>query len=519
MSDFYEIESFQAFSESHIWQINRDFYQQVGIEAWSKGMVPHHMTSNSMVGKTYAELILGLLTDVAAKGGAKDKVYILELGAGHGRLAFHILKHLERLTGLLDTDLPDYCMVVSDIVDQNLEFLIKHPQLQSYLEKGLLEVAYFDAIGSKEIHLQYADKTIRPKDLNQPLVAIGNYFFDSIPNDLFLIKDQEISACSISLSSKEDPKDMDPQTLLKNLQLTYQKTPLEKPFFEDAVSNEILAEYKNLLQDTHLFFPHKGIQCLNNLRAFSDKGLLLLSMDKGFHETHDLDQKKEPDIVTHGSFSLWVNYHALGRYCEKQGGKALFPSFSTFHLEIACLLFSEEAESYQYTNAAYQRFVNDYGPDDFNSLKKIGYNNVSKLMLIDLIALIRMGAYDSTFFVKLFPRLKQVSHSISTNQRNRLAQTIHQVWDLYFNINEPIDLAYELGGFFYDLGFYEEALQYFQYSINESGQKPDIYYNQVLCYFQLRKDVLFTQTLKEAKLAFPESTLFEHLDTLDLAAV
>ena len=67
MSEHYEIEAFTPFSESKIWQLNRDFYHERGISAWSEGVVPHQMTSNSRVGKTYAELIFGLLQDIAQK--------------------------------------------------------------------------------------------------------------------------------------------------------------------------------------------------------------------------------------------------------------------------------------------------------------------------------------------------------------------------------------------------------------------------------------------------------------------
>lgn len=73
----YELESFKPFSESLIWQLNRDFYQNTGIDAWSKGMLPHQLTSNSMVGKTYAELILGCLKDLAAKDNFRRRYTFL----------------------------------------------------------------------------------------------------------------------------------------------------------------------------------------------------------------------------------------------------------------------------------------------------------------------------------------------------------------------------------------------------------------------------------------------------------
>jgi hypothetical protein len=515
----YEIESFQPFSESLIWQLNRDFYQEIGIEAWSKGVVPHHMTSNSRVGRTYAGLIFAFLNDLANKGKTEETVYILELGAGHGRLAFHILKHLEKLVLATEIKLPPYCYILSDIVEDNLNFFYHHPQFQDYLKKGMLDVSYFDAFVSEEIFLRYAKIKIQPNDLNQPILAIGNYFFDSIPNDLFLIQDKIISACSVALHSNEDPKEMDTATLIKNIELVYDKKPIESPFYEELISNEILEEYKGTLVDTHIFFPKKSMQCLSKLKAFSKEGLMLISMDKGFHEMHDLEKHGEPDMITHGSFSLWVNYHALGAYCQKQGGKVLFPAFSTFHLDIGCLLFLDDQETYPKTNAAYEFFVNDFGPDDFFSIKKMAYDNISKLYIRELIALVRLSSYDSTFFMKILPRLKQVSHSITFNERKRLRETLLKIWKMYFNINEAHDLAYELGGVFYDLGFYSDALNHFQFSANLFGQKEDIYYNEVLCYYQLREDQLFVKTLHDAKQAFPDSTMFKKLESLDLEAI
>lgn len=515
----YKLEAFTPFSESLIWELNREYYQEAGMDAWQNQVVPHHLTSNAVVGKTYAELILGALKDIAAKGNTTDTVYILELGTGHGRLSFHILQQLEKAISLVAAKLPPYCYVVSDIVEDNLSFLNNHPQLQPYLEQGLLDVAYFDGMGSPELQLRHAKTSIKAGDLNQPLMAIGNYFFDTIPPDLFLIKNKQLSNFLVTLHAEDNPNKVDTAQLIEGLQLTYQKEPVDHPFYDDALSNEILEEYRTSLKETHLFFPKKSFDCLENLMTFSKEGLILLSLDKGFHELHDLENKEKPEIITHGSFSLWVNYHAMGQYCEKKGGKALFPAASTFHLELGCLLFLPDSTNYTHTNAAYQKFVNDFGPDDFHTLKKLAYKTISKLSLLDLLAFIRLSAYDSTFFVRVLPRLKQMAKRIDFNQRTRIIETIHKVWALYFNMKEPYDLAYELGGLLYDLGAHEEALVYFQQAIKFSGQKEEIYYNLILCHYQLRQDDAFRKTLIEAKKAFPESTKFAHLDTLDLNAV
>lgn len=514
----YEIEVSKPFSESLIWQLNRDYYQNEGIEAWRKGTVPHHLTSNSLVGKTYAELIFAFLKDLSAKGKTQEKVYILELGAGHGRLAFHILKHLERLTLQVGLNLPSYCYVLSDIVEDNLNFFDTHPQFQPYFDKGILDLSYFDAIQSNQILLRRSNLKISSKELTQPLLVIANYFFDSIPKDLFWINDKKIFECSVSLHTHEDPEGMSTVDLLKKIKTEYGYFPMIPPYYEEAVLNEMLEDYRELLADSYLFFPHKGLQCLENLQQLSQEGLMLISMDKGFHELEEIQDVDTPEIVVHGSVSFWVNFHSFGLYSQKQGGKTLFPAFSNFHLELASLFLLPDAEKYTETHAAYHRVVNEYGPDDFNGLKNFSYKNLAKMEMPDLIGLLRLGAYDSSLFVNILPRLKQIGTQMTSQERSRLRQTIHQTWNMYFCINEPNDLAFEMAGILYQLGLYEEALTYFQFSVDLFGYTADVYYNKALCYYQLRQDQLFLRTVKEAKLHFPLEN-FEHLDKLDLEAV
>ena len=377
--DQFEIESKTLFSESLIWKLNTDFYQEQGIGAWSKAVVPHHMTSNSSVGRTYAELIFAFLKDLAIKGVNQDEVvYILELGAGHGRLCFHIIKHLQNLISSLGIQIPKFCYVLSDIVEGNLSFFSSHDQLQGYFQEGILDIAYFDAINSSDLYLRKSKRKIRSKDLSQPLIAVANYFFDSIPNELFYIHNKTISECSISINSQEDPKKISTERLIKSMNLTYHKSISELPIYNEGILNEILKEYINFDSETYIFFPKKSMECLSTLEKFSKKGLVLLTMDKGFHELSNLKNKKEPELVTHGSFSFWVNYHAFSEYCLKRGGKVFFPKFSNFHLEIGCLLFLEDGDTYAQTDLAYNKVVNEFGPDDFNSIKQMAYFNVSK---------------------------------------------------------------------------------------------------------------------------------------------
>ena len=129
-----------------------------------------------------------------------------------------------------------------------------------------------------------------------------------------------------------------------------------------------------------------------------------------------------------------------------------------------------------------------------------------------------MGAYDSSVFFKFLPRLKIVAQSITHEERERLGQTLRKVWSYFFNIGEPKDLGYILGGLFYDLGYYQDALAHFQFSENDYGPKVDTFYNRILCYYQLREDTLFTETLAAANTYFPDNPYLAELEKLDLSA-
>ncbi len=513
----YEIEPGTLFSESLIWQLNRDYYNEAGIKAWNTDIVPHHISSNSSVAKTYAEMILALLKDLALQKKSKHVVYILELGSGHGRFGFHILKHLDRLVSAQNEILPPFCYVLSDIVEENLSFFSDHPKLQDYYQRGILDLSFFDANDSKELLLRKSNKKISIGDLEQPVLAIANYFFDSLPNELFFIQDDALSRCSVGITSKRDPLGMSPLELIENMVLTYYKTDVFSPVYEDDAFNRILDAYRHFGKPTYILFPKMAIECLSNIKDLSQGGLILLTMDKGYNKMDDLEGHSEPDMVKHGSFSLWVNFHALEQYCRQTGGTVMCPEYSNFSVHVDCLLFTPEKTDYAQLGHAFNRHVNNFGPDDFNSIKQLAYFNVSRLKIKELIAFYRLSAYDSTIFIQLLPRLKELSKSITVKERVRLAQTFDLIWEMYFNINESFDLSYELGGLLYDLAYYEKALNYFQYSVDVFGLTADVRFNQALCYYQLREDQLFYNTLNDAKESFPNTDIFERLEGLDMA--
>ena len=179
------LEQQKRFSESIIWQLGREYYDVLGIDAWRTGEVPHYVTSNPIMGKTYAELVLAFLRDLSLRGQKTETVYLLELGAGHGRLCYHFLKHFEKYYENSAIPLPPFCYILSDFTESNLKFWREHPNLQAYFSKGWLDYTRFDVENTQDIHLKFSGKTITTVTLSQPIIVIANYLFDTIPQDLF----------------------------------------------------------------------------------------------------------------------------------------------------------------------------------------------------------------------------------------------------------------------------------------------------------------------------------------------
>lgn len=510
---------FTPFSKSPLWKHNVEYYKTNGLEAWRSDAVPHQASSNSRIAKTIAELILGYLKDIASQGSVSETIYIIELGAGHGRLAYHILKHLDRLIQLTIVDVPDYCYVLTDIIEESLQFFLDHTQFDDYFAAGKLDVAHFDALTSSELFLRKRNKKIVANSLNQSIIVIANYFFDSIPTDLFQINDGRLDSCHVTIDAVLSDKENRDTKADNKIKLEFAKEEVVGDYYQNKIYDKIIHSYKSQLKSSHFYFPNIGLDCLDRLRQLSIKGMMLISCDKGHSEIKELDNIGEPDLVMHGSFSIWVNFHAIAKFCKHNGGKAYLPSYATNALQCVCLLFEDEHNLFQEVNNAYERFVNDFGPDDYVTLKKMSYDKIDSMSTEELIAMIRLSNYDSTIFKNYLPKLKQLSAHLSMSDRRRLSQTMHQVWKMYFTIKEPYDLPFELGGFFFDLSFYEEAQFYFGQSIKLFGPKPDTYYNMILCHYQLREDEKLASLIGKAKQAFPAYNRYNELDQLDLTAI
>jgi len=490
------LEKNSRFSESLLWKLQENYFAEKGVDAWRQGEVPHYATSNPTIAGAYAEMVLGLLRDVKRRDiSSCQPLYILNLGAGSGRFDYHFLQKLTHLCSRVLFGPPPFCYIISDFSQKNLDFLQQHSHFRPFIEKGVLDFARFDAKTDTEIQLILSGAKLRKNKLELPLVAIANYLFDSLPQDLFYLKNQKISECRTTLKRPIEPDTSSPtDDLLKKIQLSYTYRPTELPYYEEPFLNELLKRYQHCLSDTHLPFPHIGLRCLARLKQLSSQGLLLLSADKGFHKKSQLLRRRPPHLTPHyGCFSLSVNYHAFKSYSEQQGGISLFPGHQHRSIDIACLLLLQKPDRYLETQLAHDRWIESFGPDDFFTIKKEALEKqIDTLTLKSILAYVRWSGYDARLFQQCLSRLSKLLPKSTANERQDLITMVHRVWDIYFPLGERYDLPFHLAKLLYQMDRYSEALIYFQRSLKKDTSDPkhkiSILLNIALSYNRMKEN-------------------------------
>jgi hypothetical protein len=88
-----------SLSKSLLWSKLEEYYNNIGPEAWSDEVVPMQISTNKSLALAYANIILGHINDwfAANKEITTEPFHIIEIGAGHGKFSFYIVKALEEL--------------------------------------------------------------------------------------------------------------------------------------------------------------------------------------------------------------------------------------------------------------------------------------------------------------------------------------------------------------------------------------------------------------------------------------
>jgi tetratricopeptide (TPR) repeat protein len=486
------LEQGQVFSRSLLWDLQQRYFDGRGVEAWRASEVPHYVSSNPTMADAYAEIVLAFLVDrerlAPADEASGEPLHLLELGAGSGRFACHFLTRLVRLCERAGVAPERFRYVLTDRVEANLAFWEGHPSLQPFFERGLLDRALFDLGETPEVALRRRSEVLGSGSLGRPLVVIANYLFDSVPQDLFVLAGGACRQGLVSLAVDEDPAGLDAGELLARLRCDVSAGPPAESPYEEPWLCDLLEEYRAALAETHLLFPALGLRGLARLRSLSRAGLLLLSADHGEHRLAALDGLEPPQLFRHGSFSLPVNYHAIGAWVSREGGLPLFPQVAANSLVVSCCLLTDRAGEHGEVRRAFERRVRDFGPDDYFTVVGHAWKTQPEMSKAALAAYLRLGLYDSHLLARLLPRWLEVADELDMGERAELCAALDQAWEGYFPLGEDIDLARQIAELLYAIDEYRGALGYFRRSVEIYGPDTGTLYNMAVCHSLLGEE-------------------------------
>jgi len=490
------LEEGKPLSRSILWKLQRNYYEGQGIEAWRQGTVPHYITSNPFIANAYAKVVLGFIRDCTAVTGdtANDSfppvdpsqpLYIIELGSGSGRFAYHFIKKfLDLYRRSVLKNFP-FKYVMTDYSKRNVEFWRTHQSLQPFVEEAVLDFALFDGERDEELMLSESGGVLAPGTVKNPIVVIANYFFDSIPQDAFFIQGGRLQEGLVTVSSYQEEADLNDPEILSRAEISYERNPTEPDYYENPDWNEILEYYEKRLDDTAFLFPCAALHCIENFRRLSSGRLLVISGDKGYNHEEDLLGRGEPTITRHGSFSMMVNYNAIGKYVQKQGGYPLQTAHRHAHLNIAAFLLGSHPGGYTETRQAYREAIETCGPDDFYALKKAIEHGYESWTLEQLLAYIRLSGFDAKITLACYPALMDRIEHATEPEKQELHRVIQKAWEVYYPLAEDQDLASHLGVILYEMGYCAEALDLFTRSLELYGPDATVSYNIGLCHYGL----------------------------------
>jgi tetratricopeptide (TPR) repeat protein len=493
----YQLEQPGPLSGSLLWRIQRNYYARAGVAAWSQDAVPMWVTSNPFIAGAYARLIGAFWRDWARSGGLNPRhpLYIVELAAGSGRLAYLLIRSL--LAGAEEADgpgaagLPSFKYVMTEYNAAMLGFWAEHPALRPLVEAGWLDFARFDADSPADLYLEHSQVTLSPGSLANPLVLVANYFFDSIAQDVFYVEGGQLYESRAALHSSEAGLRSEDDNILGRVQLGYERVPVSLPYYGDADLDALLKEYRQTIKAGAVVLPTVGLRCLDHFRRLSaapsgEGRLLYITADKGYHLAEDLQGRLEPRFALHTKcFSVEVNYDALARYCGRHAGAALTLPHRHQFLDTCAFLLGEPPGGTGETRRAYRETVSEFGPEDLDVLQDLLYREHNPLRADQVLSLLRLSRWDPRIFHLGFQDLVEGLGAASEAVRAGLRAGLERVWGNYYHIGEKYDLAYDLGVLAYKLRDYAGALGYFERSLELYGMAGQTLYNISLCQHHL----------------------------------
>jgi len=495
------------FSESSLWELQRCYYDKVGIDAWIN-VIPFYITSNPFIATAYAQITTKFIRDWIEKNpeARKHSFYIVEFGAGPGRFGYYTIKAICELLHAAKMSDVLVCYVMTDCTRKNVEYYKSHPALQSYIDKGLVDFAVYDLDSKLPINLLKKNISLSPGTLFNPLIIFGNYMLDSITHDLFSCQDGKLNELLLNFSTDENNLIENIPTDLSRVTVDYFAQEIEKKvYYDDKNIDSILELYKDTFQNTSFSIPIGAIRVLDYLKSFSGDKLLLITTDKGYTHLESLDYLS-PSISFHeyGCFSMMLNFHAIARYCKNSGGDYFFQTPRP-GIKSAVFCCGFKLEDFTSLGLAVNEWIEEFSPVDYFNLHRQMSDMLNTCNLEAILSHLSLSHWCPNFFLKASKKIIDLLASADSESIEFLSHNMAKLASNYYFMPKSECVLFEIGVFFHAIKKYAEALEYYGKAKPFVGEQFGFFYNTGLCLYHVGKKKEALLNFKNAFRISPDS--------------
>lgn len=508
------IEQGQKVSQSKLWRLLEAYYVKLGPKAWAKHGTPSFASGNPITAHQYAALTIAFLKDCLANPSLypidfTETLYIFDLGAGSGQFSCaYIKKLLTLLRKNFDKNL-NICLVLMDIVEDNFNFWKSHPEFKSYFDSGLLDYAYYHhAFASEPIELLNAQRTLTPKDFSNPLILIGNYFFSTLPSDLFRLENGELQQGYISsyASHPEGEADFaeDDPKLIKAITFEIEYKPIAEPPYaglEQKTLEKLVHIFSKEEGDTYFSYPVGGCQVLRYFQKLANDRLFLIMGDHGAYNTIDFKKYKDVWLARHDSLSIPSNFLAFTQFFNLQGRFNLTTCDIDPKFVIGVSTPKGSQESWKEIRFVFEECVEAFNISDYGVLLEDLKSREDSPSISLLLEMIKLGRGSALLVNACHKELMATLPEMDSLSKEKLKIYLSDISKNYFyNNSQGGDFFFILGELLYKLEEFDEACANFIKGMKVMGPSSAIYKSLGACYLAMGEKEAALDCFKNAQL-------------------
>lgn len=456
------------------------------MSAWDD-RIPHYVTNSKVIAESYADLVISFFLEHEVD--LSEPVYLLELGSGTGRFAYHFTRELlrkqayfEQLAGVR------FCVVPSDIVEDNVAFWESHPGMQALGDNIDFALYWPERYGY--IYLRKSGLTL--DSVKNPLVVMANYLFDSLPHDEFDLINGQVHECLIDLVPKAELSHSSPGRLdIRDVEVhrSYQKIEVDD-YYSTPSHRSVLQHYAQEVKEGSVMVPVGALDCLDNLRKIGP--LFLLSSDRAFVDAETMAVYPNHPHATHeGCFSHMVNFHALALTFQ-----TYFATRRYLLDGVQTVCMSDFPARPQLSYAFLERVDRGNHLNNVNELYAIMRNKPP--FFLALMGFVRLNLNDPNALTAVAKNLAEMSSRLSYDEHQELVRMLEQVWENDYYFKGSANVTFWIAHLYQQRGLYEKALDFFRHTVDRQGEDAMLLFLQGNCWQQLGQKAKAKRLFKDA---------------------